>query len=523
MSGELHDDPPQTWVRARLSEIATVNPSGSTVFADDEDLVSFVPMAAVEELSGRVDLGLRRPFGAVKKGFTRFRNGDVLFAKITPCMENGKVAVAQGLAGGIGCGSTEFHVVRPHAGVHPDYLRYFLVQAAFRQKARRNMQGAVGQQRVPVEFLREAELPLPPSNEQQRIVSKLDELFSRMDEGERALERVQRLVARYRQSVLKAAVTGELTRAWREKRRAEGTPLESSETLLARILQARREAWEQAELAKMQAKGITPANDKWKERYVDPSPPDCAGLVDLPEGWVWASAEQLCGFITKGTTPPATAMTAGHGDVPYIKVYNLTFDGSLDFSKDPTFVSTETHRRLLSRSKVVPGDVVMNIVGPPLGKVSIVPATAAEWNMNQAVAVFRPFTGCDAGFLAWYLLSRTALDWYSKKAKATVGQVNLTLEICRATPVPLPPMSEQEAILELIGVEVSRLVNLAASLEHDRLAAAAMRQSVLSSAFSGSLVASDPSDEPASTLLQRTNRVDDAAPTAKRTSKRRTT
>src|SRR5690606_19347072 len=94
-------------------------------------------------------------------------------------------------------------------------------------------------------------IPLPPTSEQKRIVSRIDELFSRIDEGERALEQVSKLVERYRQSLLKAAVTGELTRDWREARKAAGQPIESGEALLTRILTARREAWEQAELAKM--------------------------------------------------------------------------------------------------------------------------------------------------------------------------------------------------------------------------------------------------------------------------------
>ena len=205
-------------------------------------------MAAVEELSGRVDTSDERPFSAVKKGFTRFRDGDLLVAKITPSMENGKVAVARGLSGGLGCGSTEFHVIRAENGVEPDYLRYYVVRSAFRQDAKRNMQGAVGQQRVPPDYIRSSPVPLAPSNEQKRIVSKIDELFSSIEEGERALERVRKLVERYRQSVLKAAVTGELTRAWREKHVGKS---ESGEALLARVLEARRKVWGKSELSKM--------------------------------------------------------------------------------------------------------------------------------------------------------------------------------------------------------------------------------------------------------------------------------
>src|ERR1051325_2292163 len=120
---------PSSWAPTTIGQVADINPPGATVSAPDERAVTFLSMAAVEELTGRINLTCLRPFGEVKKGFTRFRDGDVLFAKITPCMENGKVAVVRDLIGGVGCGSTEFHVLRPAADVHPDYLRYFIVRS----------------------------------------------------------------------------------------------------------------------------------------------------------------------------------------------------------------------------------------------------------------------------------------------------------------------------------------------------------------------------------------------------------
>jgi type I restriction enzyme S subunit len=145
----------------------------------------------------------------------------------------------------------------------------------------------------------------------------------------------------------------------------------------------------------------------------------------------------------------------------------------------------------------------MNIVGPPLGKVSIVPNLYPEWNMNQAVAVFRPLKGLDRNFLAFFLLSRAAQDWYKGRAKATAGQFNLTLEICRDTPIPFPSTEEQFQIQQLISVEQSRLDALATFLHQQSRHMFAVRQSVLKAAFAGTLVAQDPADEPASALLER--------------------
>ena len=139
----------------------------------DTDLVSFVPMAAVDEESASISAAEIRAYSAVKKGFTPFRDNDVLFAKITPCMENGKVALATGLHGGIGFGSTEFHVLRASARVLPEWLRYYVLRPSFRSQAKRRMSGAVGQQRVPAEFLSESLIPIPPVDEQRKLVEFL--------------------------------------------------------------------------------------------------------------------------------------------------------------------------------------------------------------------------------------------------------------------------------------------------------------------------------------------------------------
>lgn len=130
-------------------------------------------MAAVDEISGTIRDRQDRPFAEVKKGYTHFKNRDVLFAKITPCMENGKAAIADDLAGGLGFGSTEFHVLRAKEEVLPEWLFYFVRQPAFRSEAKRNFTGTAGQQRVPTTFLSSTEIPVPPIHEQRRIVDLL--------------------------------------------------------------------------------------------------------------------------------------------------------------------------------------------------------------------------------------------------------------------------------------------------------------------------------------------------------------
>ena len=162
------------WPLKPIGEICEVNPRlprGHSV--TDDQIVSFVPMAAVDEVSGTIQAHQTRPYAEVKKGYTHFKDGDVLFAKITPCMENGKAAIASELAGGLGFGSTEFHVLRARGEVLPEWLFYFIRQPAFRREAKRNFTGTAGQQRVPTTFLASATLPVPPLPEQRRIVDLL--------------------------------------------------------------------------------------------------------------------------------------------------------------------------------------------------------------------------------------------------------------------------------------------------------------------------------------------------------------
>jgi type I restriction enzyme S subunit len=173
------------------TEVCLLNPKKHEIAeVADNVAVSFVPMAQVDDLSGTMDASNTRPLGEVRKGYTYFAEGDVVFAKITPCMENGKSAIARGLINNIGFGTTEFHVLRPGPLATAEWIHLFVRQSAVREEARKNMHGAAGQQRVPIDFLREAEIPVPPLDEQRRIVARIEELTRRADEArETAVER----------------------------------------------------------------------------------------------------------------------------------------------------------------------------------------------------------------------------------------------------------------------------------------------------------------------------------------------
>lgn len=167
---------PETWVEARLTDVCELNPRlAAEDRLDDDAVVTFVPMSAVDEAGGVISKPEVRTFVEVTKGYTNFRERDVLFAKVTPCMENGKAAIATNLENGLGFGSTEFHVLRPTEAVLPEYVFSFIRQQAFRDRAASAFVGTGGLQRVPPDFLTRVKLPLPTLPEQQRIVEVLQQ------------------------------------------------------------------------------------------------------------------------------------------------------------------------------------------------------------------------------------------------------------------------------------------------------------------------------------------------------------
>jgi len=162
---------PETWGTARLTDVCDLNPRLLTEDRPDDTVeVTFVPMSAVDESQGVISKPEVRTFAEVAKGYTSFREHDVLFAKVTPCMENGKAAIAGALSNGLGFGSTEFHVLRPTNVVLPEFVFHFVRQQGFREWAKSAFVGTGGLQRVPPDFFTRVKLPLPTLPEQQRII-----------------------------------------------------------------------------------------------------------------------------------------------------------------------------------------------------------------------------------------------------------------------------------------------------------------------------------------------------------------
>ncbi|HOO99260.1 MAG TPA: restriction endonuclease subunit S, partial [Bacteroidales bacterium] len=172
----------------KLGEVCILNPRRGIIERNDNTITTFIPMESVDAITGTISSPQEKKYQDVKKGYTFFQEKDVLFAKITPCMQNGKHAIAENLIDSIGFGSTEFHVLRPGDVVLPELLWYFLRQPSLLKKATEHFTGAVGQQRLPEDYLKSLDLPLPPLNEQKRIAAILKEQLAAVDKARKAAE-----------------------------------------------------------------------------------------------------------------------------------------------------------------------------------------------------------------------------------------------------------------------------------------------------------------------------------------------
>ncbi|AMX84323.1 restriction endonuclease [Geobacillus subterraneus] len=201
---------PQNWKWVRLGDIVDINPPKKKLAdIEDDQICTFIPMHSVSDKTGEIENQEIRKYAEVKKGYTFFLENDILFAKITPCMENGKTAIAQNLINGFGFGSTEFHVIRTNPYINNKLIYYLLRSKKFRMEAKKEMTGAVGQQRVPKSFLENYLFPFPPKGEQDKIVELLDNLYAKEVEINK-IEVLEGEIDSIRQSILNKAFRGEL-------------------------------------------------------------------------------------------------------------------------------------------------------------------------------------------------------------------------------------------------------------------------------------------------------------------------
>jgi type I restriction enzyme, S subunit len=422
-------------------------------------------MPAVDADSGAITQSVDRPYTEVSKGFTAFRDGDVIMAKITPCMENGKAAIARCLTSGLGFGSTEFHVLRPMERVLAEYVYYFIRQESFRQAAEMEMTGSVGQKRVPADFIENAEIPLPPLAEQKRIVEAIERLTARVDAARARLAAVPTILKRFRQAVLAAACSGRLTEDWRESHPSSLDAL-PRQLPSASVAKRRGRLWGGGEVPEL--------TDDERE--------------SVPASWQWFKVAELGSSpetsVQIGPMSMKSSEFTDHGTV--VLNVGCVQAGWIDESKCDHLPPDKAAG--FARYSITPGDVLFTRSGT-VGRCAVAEQRHDGHVMTFHLLRVRPDQARCLSQYLWAVFQGCP----SIRRQTGEGQIGSTrggfnTGLLSALDVPLPSLPEQAEIVR----RVELLMKLADAIER-RVAAAKARadkltQSVLAKAFRGELV-----------------------------------
>lgn len=404
-------------------------------------------------------------------------------------------------------------IIRPTGALRPGFLDYYLASPEA-QTTMLSQQSGVTRQALTKSQILNFEVPVAPLEEQNRIVEAIESYFTRLDAAEAALERIQRNLERHRASVLKAAVEGRLVPTEAGLARVQNRDYEPASVLLERILKERRRRWEEGELAKMQAKGKPPKNDKWKSKYKAPSEPDVKDLPELSEGWCWTTVEALSSKVVDGVHKKPNYIDSG---VPFITVKNLTAGPGISF-EDTRFVSADDHAEFCKRTDPGHGDLLISKDGT-LGVVRAV-RTNTAFSIFVSVALVKPIDLRMTDYLELAMSSPVVQSQMTPKGS---GLQHIHLEDLRRDCIPVPPLDEQRRITAAAAAQLSVVDQMTSDIHGSQQRCARLRQAILKWAFEGKLVDQDPTDEPASVLLERVRAEREAAKAEKATKKKTTT
>lgn len=473
---------PVGWTDATLKEIAQIfmgqSPASSLINSDKKGLPFFQGKTEFTDIYPLVNKYCEEPSRIAEKD-------DILLSVRAPV---GPVNIAK-VRSGFGRGLS---AIRSYTGVDYKFLFYQLRSIERHIESLGTGSTFSGINKDKVESLL---INIAPQKEQKRIVYKLEELFSELDEGVKELKAAQTKLIQYRQSLLKSAVEGSLTQQWRAENRDRVQ--ETGEQLLARILKQRREQWQQQKLAEFAEKGKIPPKN-WQDKYPEPVQPDTTDLPELPEGWVWATIDQLALNKRYGSSSKTNDDSSG---VPVLRMGNIQ-DGKLDYGnlkylpidhKEFPELLLQDGDLLFNRTnsaELVGKTAVYRDIGKPVSYASyLISVTFSKYVLPEIVA--------------HYINSVLGKKWIAEVMNQTAGQANVNGTKLGELAIPLPPFDEQVELVQKVINEFESIDQQSEATTLGLKQSEAQRKNILKSAFSGQLVPQDPNDEPASVLLEK--------------------
>ena len=414
---------PESWKWVRVAQVVTLNPKNDL---DDHLDTAFIPMPCVSDGFRNSHTFEVKKWGEIKKGFTHFADGDIGVAKITPCFQNRKSVVFQGLPNGYGAGTTELSIVRViNTTILREYLLWFFKSEYFIVNGVKSFTGTAGQQRIHKDYLATCLFPLPPLAEQKRIVAKIEELLPCLDRYEKAWNRLEEFNRRFpadmQKSILQMAIQGKLV----EQRPEEGT----GEELYRQI---------QAEKKRLIQEGKIKKEKPLPEIAEDEVP------FEIPEGWKWCRLLDLCSLIGDIDHNMPKSVDKNHG-VLFLSAKDLLDDGSINYTDNVKYISNEDYDRLSRKVKPQLGDIVYSRIGACLGKARTV-KSEVKFLVSYSCCIIRSIQ-IDVDYLRYYLESPIILA-HSVKARQSIGVPDLGMGEIKKYFIALPPLAEQKRIVE---------------------------------------------------------------------------
>lgn len=468
---------PKGWAWARLREVSAVS-GGLTKNPGRMNWPDKVPFLRVGNVqAGRLDLTDVRTIGVLPSELARvlLQTGDLLIVEGNGSLDQiGRCAVWDGKVEGC---AHQNHIIKARMaeGVSPDWASLWFASVAGRKLVEQVASSTSGLHTLSINKISGLGLPIAPAPEQARIVSEVSHLFGELDAAEAGLARARAGLAQYRASLLHAACTGQLTAAWRA---ARPPPAEDGPALLRRLATARRQAWEQG------------GRGRWKEAVR----PDTDGLPALPDGWAWASVDQLSASSNYGTsvkcdvaehgTPVLRIPNVQSGSISWSNLKYATADLGLDGAQhlrkgDLLIVRTNGSPSLVGRAALVDDE-------PP--QPSYFASYLIRFRLAGPAVVHR--------WLARLFASELIRSQVARVAATSAGQYNVSQTNLAQFAIPLPPLEEIETACKLLDeVELNA--------DDWPTEAFTLRQSILHAACTGRLVPQDTADEPAHALLAR--------------------